>query len=124
MEIKIMKDVLEANNYIAKTINEDLTKRNIMMINIIGSPGAGKTSFILKTIEHLEVKCAVIEGDITSDIDSRKVAAYGIPVVQINTGGSCHLNANMIDAALKVIPLENAIIFVEKCWEFGLSGFF
>jgi hydrogenase nickel incorporation protein HypB len=114
VEIKIMKDVLEANNYIAKTINEDLTKRNIMMINIIGSPGAGKTSFILKTIEHLEVKCAVIEGDITSDIDSRKVAAYGIPVVQINTGGSCHLNANMIDAALKVIPLENAIIFVEN----------
>lgn len=114
MEIKIVKDVLEANNYIAKAINEDLTKRNIMMINIIGSPGAGKTSFILKTIEHLDVKCAVIEGDITSDIDSRKVAAYGIPVVQVNTGGSCHLNANMIDAALKEIPLENAIIFVEN----------
>ena len=99
MEIKIVKDVLEANNYIAKTINEDLTKRNIMMINIIGSPGAGKLVF-LKTIEHLEVKCAVIEGDITSDIDSRKVAAYGIPVVQINTGGAV-TKCNMIDAALK-----------------------
>ena len=114
MKIKVLKDVLEANNYIARKIREELVKRQAMMINIIGSPGAGKTSFIIKTIEVLDVKAVVIEGDVTSDIDSRKVASFGIPVVQVNTGGGCHLNANMIDLALKKIPVENAVIFVEN----------
>lgn len=114
MKIKVLKDVLEANNYIARKIREELAKRQAMMINIIGSPGAGKTSFIIKTIEVLDVKAVVIEGDVTSDIDSRKVASFGIPVVQVNTGGGCHLNANMIDLALKKIPIENAVIFVEN----------
>ncbi|NLZ53377.1 MAG: hydrogenase nickel incorporation protein HypB [Thermoanaerobacteraceae bacterium] len=114
MEIKVIKDVLEANNYIARKIRDDLTKRQVMMINIIGSPGAGKTSFIIKTIQHLDIKSVVIEGDVTSDIDSRKVADFGIPVVQVNTGGGCHLNANMIDLALEEISAENAIIFVEN----------
>lgn len=104
MKIKVLKDVLEANNYIARKIREELAKRQAMMINIIGSPGAGKTSFIIKTIEVLDVKAVVIEGDVTSDIDSRKVASFGIPVVQVNTGGGCHLNANMIDLALKKSP--------------------
>jgi hydrogenase nickel incorporation protein HypB len=114
VKIKVLKDVLEANNYIARKIREELAKRQAMMINIIGSPGAGKTSFIIKTIEVLDVKAVVIEGDVTSDIDSRKVASFGIPVVQVNTGGGCHLNANMIDLALKKIPVENAVIFVEN----------
>lgn len=114
MEIKVIKDVLEANNYIARKIRDDLTKRQVMMINIIGSPGAGKTSFIIKTIQHLDIKSVVIEGDVTSDIDSRKIADFGIPVVQVNTGGGCHLNANMIDLALEEISAENAIIFVEN----------
>jgi hydrogenase nickel incorporation protein HypB len=114
MKIKIVKDILEANEYVAQKVSEDMTKRRIMMVNIIGSPGAGKTSFILKTIENIEIQSGVIEGDIASDIDSKKIATYGIPVVQINTGGACHLNANMIDAAIKEITLENAILFVEN----------
>lgn len=114
MKIKVIKDVLEANNYIARKIRADLAKRQVMMINIIGSPGAGKTSFIIKTIEHLDIKSAVIEGDVTADIDSKKVVNFSIPVVQVNTGGGCHLNANMIDLALKEIFAENAIIFVEN----------
>lgn len=116
MEIKVIKDVLEANNYIARKIIDDLIKRQALMVNIIGSPGAGKTSFIIKTIEYLDIKSAVIQGDVTSDIDSRKVAKYGIPVVQVNTGGGCHLNANMVDLALKELSTsaENAIIFVEN----------
>lgn len=114
MEIKVIKDVLEANNYIACKVKEEIAKRQAMMINIIGSPGAGKTSFIVKTIQYLDIKSVVIEGDVTSDIDSRKVAEFGIPVVQVNTGGGCHLNANMIDLALEEISAENAIIFVEN----------
>jgi len=114
MKIKVIKDVLEANNYIARKIREELIKRQAMMINVIGSPGAGKTSFITKSIEKLGIKSVVIEGDVASDIDSKKVAGLGIPVVQINTGGGCHLNANMIDLALKEIDVENAIIFVEN----------
>lgn len=114
MEIKVVKDVFEANNYIADKIKKDLIKRRVMMVNIIGSPGAGKTSFIIKTIEHLDIKSVVIEGDVTSDIDSRKIATYGIPVVQVNTGGGCHLNANMINLALKEMPVKNAIVFIEN----------
>jgi len=116
MEIKVIKDVLEANNYIACKVKEEIAKRQAMMINIIGSPGAGKTSFIVKTIQYLDIKSVVIEGDVTSDIDSRKVAEFGIPVVQVNTGGGCHLNANMIDLALQELSssAENAIIFVEN----------
>jgi len=116
MEIKVIKDVLEANNYIACKVKEEIAKRQAMMINIIGSPGAGKTSFIVKTIQYLDIKSVVIEGDVTSDIDSRKVAEFGIPVVQVNTGGGCHLNANIIDLALQELSssAENAIIFVEN----------
>jgi len=114
MKIKVISDVLEANNYIARRIREDLAKRQAMMVNIIGSPGAGKTSFIIRTIEDMNIKSYVIEGDVTSDVDSKRVASFGIPVVQINTGGGCHLNANMVDLALKEIDVKNAIIFVEN----------
>jgi len=114
MEIKVIKDVLEANNAIAESIRKTLEKRKIMMVNIIGSPGSGKTTFILESIKNLNLRSAVIEGDITSDIDARKVAKLGTPVIQINTGGSCHLNASMIDTALGEIPGENMIVFVEN----------
>ena len=114
MEIKVIKDVMEANNAIAENIKKKLWERKTIMINIIGSPGSGKTTFILETIKNLNIKSAVIEGDITSDIDAKKVAEVGVPVIQINTGGSCHLNANMIDAALEEIPGDKMIIFVEN----------
>lgn len=114
MEVKIVKDVLEANNFIAQKIRRDLATRKITMANIIGSPGAGKTSLILKTIESIKVKIAVIEGDIASDIDAKKIVSRGIPAVQINTGGSCHLNAPMIEKALEEMPKEEALVFVEN----------
>ncbi|HHW57444.1 MAG TPA: hydrogenase nickel incorporation protein HypB [Clostridia bacterium] len=113
-EIVIIRDVLEANNNVAhenKTIKDE---RNILMVNIIGSPGTGKTSFILRAIENLKVPCAVIEGDVTSDIDARKMAERNIPVVQINTGGSCHLNAGSVNRALKSLSFDNGIVFIEN----------
>lgn len=114
MEIKIIKDVLEANNNIASENKRIKDSRNIFMVNIIGSPGTGKTSFILKAIESLDIPCGVIEGDITSDIDAKKMAERNIPVVQINTGGECHLNANSINKGLQSIEFDNGILFIEN----------
>jgi len=113
-EIVIIKDVLEANNNVAdinKNIKDD---RNILMVNLIGAPGTGKTTFLLKAIENLSIQCGVIEGDVTSDIDAKKMAEKNIPVVQINTGGSCHLNAGSVNRALESINFDNGILFIEN----------
>lgn len=114
MEIKVLKNIMEANDAIAEKNKEIKKSRGLLMLNIIGSPGAGKTSVILKTIEHLGGVCGVIEGDITSDLDSRKMAERDIPVVQINTGGACHLDANMVYRALDNLEMENGVLFIEN----------
>ncbi|MEG6569690.1 hydrogenase nickel incorporation protein HypB [Thermoanaerobacterium thermosaccharolyticum] len=114
MEIKIIKNVLEANNNIAEENKNIKDERKILMVNIIGSPGTGKTSFILKLIENMDIPCGVIEGDVASDIDARKMAERNIPVVQINTGGECHLNANSINKALSSIDFHDGILFIEN----------
>lgn len=114
MEIKIIKNVLEVNNNIAEKNKSIKDERNAMMVNIIGSPGTGKTSLILKIIDNIDIPCGVIEGDIASDIDSQKMAKRNIPVIQINTGGECHLNANSINKALENFEFNNGIIFIEN----------
>lgn len=113
-EIVIIRDVLETNKNIASENKAIKDERNILMVNLIGSPGAGKTSFIIKAIEHIKVPCAVIEGDVTSDIDARKMAERNIPVVQINTGGACHLNAASVNKALQALNFDNGIVFIEN----------
>jgi hydrogenase nickel incorporation protein HypB len=83
----------------------------------MSSPGAGKTSLILNTIKHLKNKTriAVIEGDVASSVDAEKVNAVGIPVIQINTAGGCHLDANMVAQALDDLPLEKTdLLFIEN----------
>lgn len=77
------------------------------MLNLMSAPGAGKTSLVLETIRRMKADCriGVIEGDIESQVDSEKIAAEGIPAVQLRTGGACHLDAAMIDAGLKAMPL-------------------
>ena len=93
-----------------------LTQKGITTINIIGSPGSGKTTLLLKTIEKLkgEINIQVIEGDIASSIDAETISREGIDVVQINTEGECHLDANMIKQALKNMELKPGILFVEN----------
>jgi len=113
-EIVIIRDVLETNKNIASENKAIKDERNILMVNLIGSPGAGKTSFIIKAIEHIKVPCAVIEGDVTSDIDARKMVERNIPVVQINTGGACHLNAASVNKALQALNFDNGIVFIEN----------
>ncbi|MCK5434819.1 MAG: hydrogenase nickel incorporation protein HypB [Dehalococcoidales bacterium] len=109
MEIKVLQDILSANDRIARKNRERLDKHGILTINVMSSPGAGKTSLILQTISNLkqEARIAVIEGDIASRVDADKVHEQGVEVVQINTAGGCHLDANMTESALNNLPLED-----------------
>ncbi len=109
MEIKVLKNILSANDEIAERNHALLDKNNVFAVNIMASPGAGKTSLILETIRRLKdrIRIGVIEGDITSSVDAETVGKEGVPVVQINTGGGCHLDANMIRDALSNMTLED-----------------
>jgi hydrogenase nickel incorporation protein HypB len=98
MKISVVRDILEANDRIAQQ-NRDLFKENNMLvINLMSSPGAGKTTLLEKSIEALkdDMSIGVIEGDIQSTHDAERIAAKGVPAVQINTDGACHLDGNMI----------------------------
>ncbi|MCX7853972.1 MAG: hypothetical protein N2383_14490, partial [Caldilineales bacterium] len=97
MEIPVVKQILSANDEMAAQNRRLLAEHGITAVNIMAAPGAGKTSLILATIAALGdgVRVGVIEGDVASRIDADTIAARGIPVVQINTGGNCHLEAWM-----------------------------
>jgi len=115
--ITIKEDIFGANDEKARRNQERLDKHNILTINIMSSPGAGKTSLILNTIKSLEGKnrIAVIEGDVASSVDAEKVQEQGIPVVQINTAGGCHLDANMMKNAMDNLPLDDIdLLFIEN----------
>jgi hydrogenase nickel incorporation protein HypB len=104
-----LKNILGANDQIAAKNRELMASHKVFAVNVMASPGAGKTSVVLQTIKALksEVKIGVIEGDIASSIDSETVAKGGVPVVQINTGGECHLEAFQIQNALNNMPLAD-----------------
>ena len=120
MSIKVItigEDILGTNEAKAKSNLNRLDHHRILAINIMSSPGAGKTSLILKSINRLKSKfrIAVIEGDVASSIDAEKVQQQGAAVVQINTAGGCHLDANMIESALNNLPLEDTdLLFIEN----------
>jgi hydrogenase nickel incorporation protein HypB len=89
--------------------------RGLIAVNIMASPGAGKTSLILRTIEELGEPVAVIEGDIASTFDAEKVGEKQVPVIQINTGGACHLDASMIKKSLEMLDIDKAkYLFIEN----------
>jgi hydrogenase nickel incorporation protein HypB len=117
MKIVVAKEILKANDQVAAENRDTFERAGTRVVNVMASPGAGKTSTILATIERLlpGTKSGVIEGDIASTIDADKIAERGIPVVQINTGGTCHLDAPMIKGALAHLPLEEIdVLFVEN----------
>ena len=117
MKIPVVKEILNANDQIAIENRASLDDADVLMLNLMASPGAGKTSLILATVERLpaEVCPGVIEGDVASSIDADRMAEHGIPVTQINTGGGCHLDAPMVRAALSHLSLsEMNILFVEN----------
>ena len=114
MEIKVVKHILEANEVIASQNRELFEEKGIYVLNLMGSPGAGKTTLLERTIEKLkEIEpIAVIEGDIETSRDAERIAAHAIPVVQINTGGACHLDGNMIRGGLKEFDLDQIDILI------------
>jgi len=117
MEIKVFKNIMSSNQELADSNRELFKKHHLTVINVMASPGSGKTSIILRIIESLrdKIKIGVIEGDIASSIDAETIDSLGIPVVQINTGRGCHLDANMIRAVLVDLQLENnSILFIEN----------
>jgi hydrogenase nickel incorporation protein HypB len=109
MKVKVLQNILSANDQLAARNRQLLNQKKVFTVNIMSSPGAGKTSLILQTIEGLKdkVKIAVIEGDVASSLDAEKVTAYGGRAVQINTDGGCHLDANMLVSALDNLPLDD-----------------
>jgi hydrogenase nickel incorporation protein HypB len=109
MEIKVVKDIMGANDQIAQKNRQLFDKNKVFVVNVMASPGAGKTSLILETIRRLKgkVKVGVVEGDISSSLDAEAIGKEDVPVVQINTGGECHLDANMTSTALGSLPLED-----------------
>lgn len=117
MKIDVRRNILEANQEIART-NRDFFRRNrVFVVNIMASPGAGKTSTILATIGRLRERVAfkVIEGDIASNIDTETLRSQGIPAEQINTGNMCHLDANMIGKVLDRFDYAApSILFIEN----------
>ncbi|MCX6030125.1 MAG: hydrogenase nickel incorporation protein HypB [Chloroflexi bacterium] len=117
MKIPIVQNILSANDQVAAENRAAFKMERILAVNLMASPGAGKTSLILATCSRLpaDLRPGVIEGDLASSIDAETVAAHGIPVVQINTGGNCHLDAPMIRAALPSLPLpEIDLLFIEN----------
>lgn len=115
--ISVVESILSANDRIAQRNRAMLDELGVFGINIMASPGAGKTSFIIKMLEALNgrLKFGVIEGDLASSIDAEKAMAVGLPAVQINTGGECHLDAVMLADALPNLPLKELdLVMVEN----------
>ena len=117
MQIDLKQPILDKNDKLAQSNRELFKEKKVFVLDLLASPGSGKTSTILATIEALrdEFNIAVIEGDIASSVDSEKIKEQGIAAVQINTGGACHLESDMIRRAVDVLDLDNLdLIIVEN----------
>ena len=114
MKVSVVKNVLDANDRIAKQNRELFDKNKVYVINLMSSPGAGKTSLVERTILALRDKyrIGVIEGDIQDTYDADRIAKLDIPVVQINTGGACHIDGNMIRESLPVFDLSKTDLLI------------
>ena len=115
--ITLEQSVLEENDLAAAQNRVLFKEKGIYVLNLISSPGAGKTSLLVETLRRLknELRCAVIEGDQQTAHDAQRIAETGVPVVQINTRGSCHLNALQVRSALEHLPSDELdLLFVEN----------
>jgi len=113
--VDVRKSVMAADEEHASFIRNLMRQKGILMINMIGSPGSGKTTLLEKLLPKLDLRCAVIEGDVATSRDAERIAATGTPVVQINTQGGCHLEAHLVRKALREIPIDDIdVLFVEN----------
>jgi len=115
--IVLEQDILQRNNLLAERNRGYFEAKNIFCLNLMSSPGSGKTTLLEETIKRLkgEKTIYVIEGDQQTSNDADRIAALGVPVFQVNTGTGCHLEASMINHALKHLnPTDNSILFIEN----------
>jgi len=117
MKIKVVKQILEWNEDVSREVKETLSEKKVCLVNVMGSPGAGKTSLITEIIRRLRenFRIGVIEGDIAGQIDADRIGGMGIPVVQLQTGGACHIEAMSIRHMLPMFDLDELdVLFVEN----------
>lgn len=112
--LNVNEDILSVNDMLAENLKAKFDNSRVFVMNLMSSPGAGKTSLILRIIEALsdKIKIGVIEGDIASDVDAQKVGKTNVEVVQINTSGACHLDANMILSATQSLGLDGKQLLI------------
>jgi hydrogenase nickel incorporation protein HypB len=116
-KVRVAEDVLDANATIARANREDFDRENVAVVNLMSAPGAGKTSLLERAVERPGgVRVGVLEGDVQGSLDADRLAALHAPVTQINTdpgfGGECHLDANMVRAAIPALPLADVDLLV------------
>ncbi|MDQ0202382.1 hydrogenase nickel incorporation protein HypB [Pectinatus haikarae] len=117
MEVQVMQDILGSNDKLAAENKKIFDEYGIFVLNLIGSPGAGKTSLLEKTIGSLKnhLRLAVIEGDLFTSKDADRIADHDVPVIQINTSGGCHLDAMMVKKVLSKLDLQNLdLVIIEN----------
>jgi hydrogenase nickel incorporation protein HypB len=116
--VEVKQSVLKENDRIAAGLREEFARRRILCLNLISSPGAGKTSILEGTLEAFRQtsrRVAVLTGDIQTERDADRLARYGFPALQITTGGTCHLDASMVQRALGALPLDGLdVLFIEN----------
>lgn len=115
--LQIEQDVLSKNNHLAAHNREHFAEQNILVLNLVSSPGSGKTSLLTATLQALahRVPCAVIEGDQQTCNDAERIRATGVPAIQVNTGKGCHLDAQMVhDAAHRLLLQDHSLLFIEN----------
>jgi hydrogenase nickel incorporation protein HypB len=115
--VPVLKDITEANSLLAGNLRAEFSRQNVLVLDVIASPGAGKTTLLERTIAALQgdLRLCVIEGDPATSLDAERIVKAGMPAVQINTGGGCHLEARMIQAALGQLEVDNTdVVIIEN----------
>jgi hydrogenase nickel incorporation protein HypB len=116
VKVRVATKILEANDRIALENRKIFDRAGVFVVNLMSGPGAGKTSLLERTLAaRKDLRIGVIEGDIAGSDDAERIEKFGAPVVQINTGGACHLDANMISDVLADLPLDEMdVLFIEN----------
>jgi hydrogenase nickel incorporation protein HypB len=115
--IEVKEDILSDNESMAKTLRERMGEKGVFLLNLMSSPGAGKTSLILRTLERIQgdIRSSVVEADIDSMVDAEKIAARGFNSIQLRTGGFCHLDASMVTKGLDALDLDSQdLVIIEN----------
>src|SRR5919201_6940422 len=115
--VRLVEDVLDANNTIARANRADFDRHGVVVVNLMSAPGAGKTSLLERVVHDLDgVRVGVLEGDVQGSLDADRLASLHVPVTQVNTdpgfGGECHLDANMVRSAIPSLPLDRIDLLV------------